>query len=76
MFTQAHSYHKQATHQNSQTIELICISYIQDTLLLIFKITLKIFCFILHFSNNSCRAKLLEHSKTGLVIFGFFYQFL
>jgi hypothetical protein len=76
IFTPAYSYPKQATYQKSQTIELACKSYAQDTLLLNFKITKKIFWFTLHFSNKSCRAKLLEYNKIGLAIFGFFYKFL
>jgi hypothetical protein len=73
---QAHSYSKQATHQNSQAIKLACKSYTQDNLLLNFKITQKAFGFKPDSNNQSCRAKLLEYNKTGLPIFGFFYKFL
>jgi hypothetical protein len=69
--TQAHSYPKQATYKKSQAIKLACKSYTQDTLLLNFKITQKAFGFKPDSNNQSCRAKLLEHNKTGLTIFGF-----
>jgi hypothetical protein len=76
IFTPAYSYPKQATYQKSQTIELACKSYAQDTLLLNFKITQKVFGFKPNSSNKSSRAKLLEYNTTGLIIFEFFYEFL
>jgi hypothetical protein len=76
IFTQPHSYPKEATHQKSQAIELAYKSYTQNTLLLNFKITQKAFGFKPDSNNQSCRAKFLEYNKTGLTIFEFFYKFL
>jgi hypothetical protein len=75
--TQAHSYPKQATYQNSQAIKAsIQKLYSRYILLLNFKITQKPFGFRPDSINQSCSAKLLEHNKTSLTIFGFFVNFL
>jgi hypothetical protein len=62
--------------QKSHEIKLACKRYIQDSLLLNYKITLKALSSKLNFSNKSCRTGLLEYNRTSLTIFGFFYEFL
>jgi hypothetical protein len=76
MFTQSYIYLKHAAYQKSHENKLKCKSYTQDTFLLKFKITLKIFGFKLNFINKSCRVELLEYNKISLDIFGVFYNFL
>jgi hypothetical protein len=69
IYTQAYSYPKQATHQKSKTLELACTSYAQDTLLLSFKLTQKVFGFKPKSSNKSCRIYFKDSNKTGLAFF-------
>jgi hypothetical protein len=74
--TQVCLFPKNFAHQKSHEIKLASKRYTQDTLLLIFKINLKEFSFKLNSSNKSCKVRLLEYNKTGLTLFGFFYNFL
>jgi hypothetical protein len=74
--TQDHLSPKQATHQKSQEDKLVCKGYTQITFFLNSKITLKAFGFKPDSINKSSRVQLLEYNKTGLIIFGFFYEFL
>jgi hypothetical protein len=60
--TQVHSYHIQVAYEKSHEIKLACKRYIQDSLLLNFKITHKALSFKLNFSNKSCRTGLLEYN--------------
>jgi hypothetical protein len=46
----------------------------QIPLLLRFKIDSKVFSFKTDFINKSCRSCILVSNKTGLAIFGFFYN--
>jgi hypothetical protein len=64
--------HKKNLHE----IKLTCKRYLKDSLLIEFKIELKILSFKLNFSNKSCRTRLLEYNRTSLAIFEFFYKFL
>jgi hypothetical protein len=74
--TQVHSYHIQVAYQKLLEIKLTCKRDLKDSLLIEFKIELKILSFKLNFSNKSCRTRLLEYNRTGLTIFEFFYKFL
>jgi hypothetical protein len=56
--TQVHSYHIQVAYQKLHEIKLTCKRHLEDSLLIEFKIELKILSFQLNFSNKSCRARL------------------
>jgi hypothetical protein len=67
--TQVHSYHIQVAYQKLHEMKLTCERYLKDSLLIEFKIELKILSFKLNFSNKSCRTRLLEYNRTGFIVF-------